>query len=85
MRINITKITHIRAVIIKPQSCNSNSNPESTPKFLCNIFASILHLVDKVFTGRISLGGYSLYYFGASLFGGNIDYSVYNHQKNNKY
>lgn len=47
-----------------------------TPKFLCNIFASILHLVDKVFTGRISLGGYSLYYFGASLFGGNIDYSV---------
>ena len=47
-----------------------------TPKFLCNLFASILRLIDKVFTGRISLGGYSLYYFGVSLFGGNIDYSV---------
>ena len=33
-------------------------------------------MVDKVFTGRISLGGFSLYYFGISLFGGNIDYSV---------
>lgn len=47
-----------------------------TPKFLCNIFAFILRLVDKVFTGRISLGGFSLYCFGISLFGGNIDYSV---------
>lgn len=47
-----------------------------TPKFLCTIFAFILRLVDKVFTGRISLGGFSLYYFGISLFGGNIDYSV---------
>lgn len=47
-----------------------------TPKFLCTIFAFVLRLVDKVFTGRISLGGFSLYYFGISLFGGNIDYSV---------
>lgn len=47
-----------------------------TPKFMCDIFAFILRLVDKVFTGRISLGGFSLYYFGVSLFGGNIDYSV---------
>lgn len=47
-----------------------------TPKFLCTIFAFILRLIDKVFTGRISLGGFSLYYFGISLFGGNIDYSV---------
>ena len=47
-----------------------------TPKFLCTILAFVLRLVDKVFTGRISLGGFSLYYFGISLFGGNIDYSV---------
>lgn len=47
-----------------------------TPKFLCTIFAFVLRLVDEVFTGRISLGGFSLYYFGISLFGGNIDYSV---------
>lgn len=47
-----------------------------TPKFLCTIFAFVLRLVDKVFTGRISLGGFSLYYFGISLFGGNIDYNV---------
>lgn len=47
-----------------------------TPKFLCTIFAFVLRLADKVFTGRISLGGFSLYYFGISLFGGNIDYSV---------
>ena len=47
-----------------------------TPKFLCDIFAFVLHFVDKVFNGRISLGGFSLYYFGVSLLGGNIDYSV---------
>lgn len=47
-----------------------------TPDLIVMILSVILKGANTFFHGRIGLGGFSLYYFGISFFGGNIDYSV---------
>lgn len=47
-----------------------------TPSFVEIFLKNIFIVVDKLTTSRIQLANQSLYLFGFSLFGGNVDYSL---------
>ena len=62
-------------IYVNPEINFPNIN-HYTPSFIVMILSSILKFVNSFFNERINLGGVSLYHFGISLFGGNVDYSV---------